>query len=538
MEEHVSPASTRPTEIQPPSLRDPMTVVEGSVSGAPPYTRMRSPTLRDVLSVLFRHRALIVLCFLIVSIGTGVAVFTTPRRYESRMKILVKRERVQMVLTPEPGTQAGNIPDVTQEDINSEVELLKSRDLLEKVVVECGLDKPDGRLGAMGWLKKTLGLKAASSLAIPLAVARLENDLDIQPIPKSHLIDIGYKATDPRVAAHVLEKLTAAYLEKHLSVHNPPGILDFFQQQTDQYRKKLQSIEEQLAKFGEKEKIVSIDLEKDLTLRSLNDFQARLHDNEASVASLDQRIDSLKAQLAATPDRVTAQVRTSDDPLLLQQLKTTLLNLELKRTELLTMYEPGYRTVQEVEAQIAQTREALAREEKKSLRDETTDLNRTHLWLDEELARASAERATMKARSEAIQASIHDYQDGARKINETEIQYHDLAREAKSTEEKYLLYQQKEEEARISDALDRKRIVNAVVAESPTIPAFPVGPSRSLLLLLGVALASLTSIGMAFVADYKDLSIRTPHEDANNLGVPVLACLPLDEQSIEQSLIL
>ena len=46
-------------------------------------------------------------------------------------------------------------------------------------------------------------------------------------------------------------------------------------------------------------------------------------------------------------------VRNSDNPQLLEQLKSTLLNLELKRTDLLTKYEPTYRLVQEVDQQIA-----------------------------------------------------------------------------------------------------------------------------------------------------------------------------------------
>jgi uncharacterized protein involved in exopolysaccharide biosynthesis len=263
------------------------------------------------------------------------------------MKIMVKRERVQMVLTPETGSQSTSIPDITQEDINSEVELLKSRDLLEKVVVECGLHKlKPSSVGLRDLLSKSTGLKILSrnpypSLAIPYAVAALEKALDVQPIPKSHLIDIGYKSADPRMAVHVLNSLTALYLDKHLAVHNPPGILNFFQQQTEQCRKNLEAIERQLSQYQHEKGIVSLDLQKDLKLRALSDLEARLEENEASLVASEKRISSLKEQLAMTPARVTSQVKTADDPLLLQQLKSTLLNLELKRTEMLTKFDPG-----------------------------------------------------------------------------------------------------------------------------------------------------------------------------------------------------
>ena len=61
---------------------------------------------------------------------------------------------------------------------------------------------------------------------------------------------------------------------------------------------------------------------------------------------------------------MTTLVRSSDNSQLLQQLKSTLLNLELKRTELLTKYEPTYRLVGEVEHQIRDVKATISAEER------------------------------------------------------------------------------------------------------------------------------------------------------------------------------
>ena len=132
--------------------------------------------------------------------------------------------------------------------------------------------------------------------------------------------------------------------------------------------------------------------------------------------------------------------------------------------------------MQEVDQQIAQARDALAQDEKNALRDETTDLDKTHALLQEELARARAELATLKGRSAEIEKSVAVYQESARQLNRKEIVHQDLVRSAKTAEDNYLLYLRKQEEARISDALDRKRIVNVAVAEEATVPAFPSSP--------------------------------------------------------------
>ena len=100
------------------------------------------PSLRDILSVCFRHRQLIVVTFCAIFVGSVFHVLITPRTYEAETEILVKRERADPVVTPETNTTPVLTTGISEEDLNSEVELLKSRDLLEKVVIACGLDRP------------------------------------------------------------------------------------------------------------------------------------------------------------------------------------------------------------------------------------------------------------------------------------------------------------------------------------------------------------------------------------------------------------
>jgi hypothetical protein len=68
---------------------------------------------------------------------------------------------------------------------------------------------------------------------------------------------------------------------------------------------------------------------------------------------------------------MTTVVRSSDNPQLLEQLKSTLLTLELKRTDLLAKYDPTYRLVLDVDQQIAEAKNAISAEQSKPLRDET-----------------------------------------------------------------------------------------------------------------------------------------------------------------------
>ncbi len=525
--EEQNPQALSPAGMRSPALRDVVSVEQlpQTLHRAP----IRSATLRDLMTVIFRHRSLIIISFLAILVGVVVGTWLMPKQYEAQVKILVKRERPDPIMTPDRESQSLLLRDITQEDLNSEVELIKSRDLLEKVVVACGLhmlQSASAPNSAEDPKTSTGSEPPGQDLRIARAVSTLEQKLLVEVIAKSKMIDVRYAARDPRLAAKVLQTLTALYLEKHVAVHRPPGALDFLQQQTDQYKRSLAAAEKQLAEFSRKKDVVSIDIEKDIVLRKLSDFETQLRDTQTAVTATEQRIKSLEAQAAARPQRVVTQVRTTENPALAQQSKTTLLTLELKRTELLTKYEPSYRAVQEIDTQIAQAREALAQAEKDVQRDEITDLDTTRQWLDAELARARAELVTLRARSAEIAKVVDAYRESARQIGRKEIEHVDLVRSAKTAEENYLLYLRKQEEARISDELDRKRIVNVAIAEAATVPAFPSRPRWDLNLILGLALAVLVSLGLAFIVDYMDPSFRTPDEVEGYLGLPVLAATP------------
>ena len=482
----------------------------------------RPASLRDVAAPLFRHRQLVMVSFVVIFLGAVVAALLLPKEYQSEMKILVKRGRVEASLGVPPQ------PAISEEELNSEVELLKGHDLLEKVVVACKLDRVREEHFWDGW---SGAVKAASASpegeapSVSRAVQRLASQLQVEPVKKTDLIRVSYESSDPERSAKVLATLANLYLEKHVAVYRAPGAVDFFQRETERYRTELAAAEERLKEFDRTEGVVAPELERQILIK-LADFDATLRSTQVSISETEQRMRKLELQLATTPSRETTAIRTADNAALLQQLKTTLLDLELKRTSLLEKFAPGYRPLVEIEKQIAQTKAALQSAENTPLWDETTDREPTHLWLKEELAKAKADLAAFEARAVATARVTELYASKARTIDEKGTAQQDLLREAKAAEDNYLLYRRREEEARISDALDKERIVNVALAEAPTVPALPSRPRPLFTLLVGTLLAGLVSVGLAFVSDYFDPSFRTPEEVRQALHLPVLAAVP------------
>lgn len=490
-----------------------------SYSDAP----LRTPTLRDVATPLFRYRRMVVFSFLGILGCAFLWALLSPKQYRAQMKLLMKRERVDDALVPKSN-------DVSEEEINSEVELLKSRDLMEKVVLQCGLHRTTQRVFGLRAFSLGKGSKAdlegSSDREISSAVQVLENRLQVSPVRKTNLIAVTYEASDPRLAAKVLDSVANEYLAKHVAVYRAPGASAFFESETQRYQKELNAAEARLNEFDEAENVVAAKLEKEITVHKLADFDVSLRSSQISIDETERRVKGIETQLATVPSRATAQIRSSDNPLLLQQLKGVLLNLELKRTELLENFKPDYRPVQEVENEIAKTVAAIHSAEISPIREETTDRDPTHEWLREELAKARTELAALRARSIATARVVRIYQDRARTIDKRGTMQDNLLRDEKVAEDNYLLYMHKAEEARISDALDQKRIVNVAIAEAPTVPALPVHAQALWVVVLGFLLASLTSVTLAFALAYLDPSLQTPDDVQLVLDMPVLAALP------------
>jgi uncharacterized protein involved in exopolysaccharide biosynthesis len=489
-------------------------------------------SLRDLLGVVFRRKRLILLAYAGLLVGFVFAIIFLPATYEAQMKVLVEHERVDPVVSTQ-----GNVLEadrgLTPDEISSEVELFQSRDSLKQAVIDCGLNEVKNPwsldaiklrlLGAFGWAPK-------KDEEIYAAVLALEKDLHVIPVNNSNLIKVTYEARSPQTAEKVVEELGNLYLAKHAAVHRPRGTSEFFQQQADQYRADLADTESQLVKMNQETGIVSADFEKQVTLQKLSDFDVSLEQTRAAIAETRQRIQVLQAKKASIPSRITTQVRTSDNPQLIANLKTTLLNLEIKRTELLEAYEPSYPLVQEVEKQIGQATAAIANAKAEAVREETTDENPTHQWASTEMAKAETDLMGLEARSSAVSRALSTLQEKALKLDSQSVVQQNLLRAAKADEESYLLYKKKREEARIADALDQSKIVNVTIAEAAVIPLVPSGIPLLLKLVLAVVIAVLISLGVGFLGEHLDPSFRTTEEVKEYLDIPLVVAIPRNGQ--------
>ena len=472
--------------------------------------------LRSIATALFRKKWIVAATFFTALIAAGLFAFFAPDKYESRMKILVRNMRVESPVS------AGNEiaidrNEVSESQIISEIELLKSRDLLEKLVKQTNLVKNQAA--------------AQSDAEIEKAVLKLEKDLQINPIKKANIIEVTYASNSPETAASVLQQLTELYLDKHLQIHHPPGAYDFFKNQATSYEQELRTSENRLSNFQQQKEVVDIQQQKQLLLAKMVDANSKLKDLDGAVQETAKRIAELQTQLGGMERRVVTQSRTLPNQFSAERLNTMLVELRNRRIQLLAKFQPTDRVVREVDEQIQSTTEALQKATQTTAVEQATDLNPLRQMLESDLTKAKVEQQGRIALRANLNTQVRQYQDQLNKLERATTRHNDLSRQVKQAEENYQLYAKKEEESRINDALDKQKFSNVSVAEAPTVPQTPNNNNRVLALILGLGFGLITGLGSAFVSELMRETFVTPQELEAFTGYSVLATIPLQSSN-------
>jgi uncharacterized protein involved in exopolysaccharide biosynthesis len=485
---------------------------------------IRKLTLRDMVAPLFRKKRVVLTAFWgIFAVALWVA-WGSGHYYLSTMQIVVEQERSEPTVTPQQVSMQATNKIITTDDVASEVALLQGQDMLREVAETCKLIE----LRAPSFWERfnSRDPEMQEAAALESAAKALAGNLKVEPLKTSHVIDVRYgSAGSPETPACVLHTLGKLYLEKHLRLQRPAGAFNFFAQETDKYQQALAESEHRLVDFSTNEGTAAPDTLRTDMAQQLVAAKANFYHTQQAIAADKHRIENIKEQMAVTPARSSTAEASISANLLLDQLQSTLLTAQLKRTQLLMKYDSSYPLVKEVEEEIAQTKEAIASAEEAKYVNKTTDRDPTFEYLRQDQARTEADLASEQATAAALVSTIHSMQSELVSLDVKTVQQAELLREVKANESNYLLYLNKREQERTSDALDQKRIANVAIAVPAYVPALPAR-SPFKIAFLGFFVAVMGGIAAGYLAELMDPSFRTPDEVAEFLNISVVTSVP------------
>lgn len=487
-------------------------------------------SVREIVAPLFRRKRILVSTFLGLLLLTIVGAIVIRAPYKAHMAILVRHDRLNPLVSTEATTQqvVNGTPPVTEDETNSEVQLLQSHDVLTKVVKATGLDKPNlpswiGQLPPS--LANMLNSPQSQADRTERAVRKLAKKLSVETgATKSNVIEVTYKNSDPKMAYAVMQALADFYLEKHVDVQRPYGSAKFFSAQMDRFKSALDASEAKLRDFSQDQGLSAPDVERTDLAQQVANAIGQLHAAQQMAAADAAHIRTNEAQLRSTPARSTTQQISQPADKLLEDLNAELVSAQTKRSQLAMKYDAQYPLVKEADKEIAQIQSAIAAAKSTTYTSATTDQDATYELLRQDLAKTRADEAAQQASIAQLKRSIQSMQGEMVALDQKAIQQHDLQRDAKVNEDNYLLYQSKWEQAQASDALDKTGIANVSIADAPEVPALPAY-SLSMFLAAGIAFSLFMSIAAAYVVDYLDPAFHTPADVADVLEIPVVVAI-------------
>ena len=470
-------------------------------------------SLRDFFNVIFKHKARIIAIFLAVVIPVTIGSFMMPPVYEASSKILVKfgRENVFMPTSP---TVSGSPPvlfDSSREErINSEVEILKGRNLIEKVIRDLGVTHiyPDID-------KKPLIPPLPSSRKLSLldqATLTFEKKLMVEGIKKSDIIDIKFQHGDPIIAAQVVNNLIDAFLEHHLTVYKQSQKYGFFDEQVSLLKKKLKDSENELEAFQKQNNITSLQEQKTLLLQQISDLEVELAKTRSEMSENEGKMQALMGHPSVNLEEIKMGEETDLNPYAISIIRGKLAELKLEEEELLGKYTEKSVFVTNIRKEIKKAQELLDKEEKTYHDKAVTSITHT--------------LHSLRSKEERQKQHLAHYQQELNRIKSVELKLKGLDRQVTLNEENYQLYVKNMEEARISNAMDNEKLANISVVQPALPPLRPVKPKVLLNIILSLFLGGFAGVGVAFSSEYFSHMFNTSKDVQKHLGLPVLLSIP------------
>jgi uncharacterized protein involved in exopolysaccharide biosynthesis len=216
-------------------------------------------TIRDFLTVLFKHKWKILTTFVTVVITVTMVTWTIPKFYQATSTLLVKFGR-ENIYRSEVGERGSWLSVGHEEMVNSEVQILTSRDLIERVVTTMD---PELLYPVMAKSLRDKGTSGESLVAAAVPVFR--NSLSVQGAKKSNVVLVSFQHESPEIAAQAVNLLVDFYKEKHLQVHSDPKS-SFLEQQLRAYERGLEESEDRLETYRQQHQTLSLPEQKTLLL--------------------------------------------------------------------------------------------------------------------------------------------------------------------------------------------------------------------------------------------------------------------------------
>jgi uncharacterized protein involved in exopolysaccharide biosynthesis/Mrp family chromosome partitioning ATPase len=485
-------------------------------------------TLRDIYYVVFRHQKKIILFFCSVMMLAIFAAFHMPRIYQSNAQMLIRLGRENATLDPTiaMGSPTVGINESRETEINSDIEVLRSRELTERIIDSLGTNRI---LYLEGDYKKLPLATRNDSLRIrEVAIQTIAKNLTTELVRKTNVIAISFQSRSSQTAHDVIELLILFYQRKHMSIYRPTGSYAFIEQQKNALAEDLKTREAQLRDMRDSTGIISIADKQSSLLTRMNALQADFVDAKANAEGTYAKIKAMEKNIHDMPETMAAHKISGTNLSSSDVLRSRLNEMRVKQLELSAVYSDSSRRIRDIRKQIKQTEILLDSE------DVFHNSSNAIRQIQYDVLVERANLASQTARVQGLAAMIGNLQKEVTAFNTNRIPITEMQRQLDIDEANYRKYVDNLEQARIDLDLKDENLSNISVIQAATFPIKSMMGLRILkVILFGMLFGFFGGLSLAFVMEFLDHTIKRVEDVEEYLKLPGLGGIPASAGAIK-----
>ena len=465
-----------------------------------------------------RRNLLGIIAILVIALAAGVLVTLLMRpQYMATSQVLIEQQADAIIEGAE--TQAYTPPQETERFLQTQVDVIESRSLAERVVESENLADREDFFAAQGTDLPQPDALAGSDASGAEGLARLRREtaiglvmdgLSVELPVDSRLVSIHFQSGDPVIAAEMSNSIAQNFIEANLArkFDSSAYAREFLAQQLQDARSKLEQSEKDLNAFSRAAGLIRVtgqgqNADQETTLSVTTETLQQL--NEAASIATAERI------MAENSWRNVANQPVSSIPQVLNNSAYTSLVRERAVVEAALAQEKArhldeHPNVQALEAQANRIDEQIqdvGQSVKNSIR--------------------LAFEAT-RDRENEIRQQVGSVRDAALDEQDRGVQYNVLKRVAETDRALYNTLLTRFNELSATAGATSNNVSMVDVAQVPRTPSSP-----NLIINLVVALrgGTILAAGFVFLREQFDDVLRTPEDVERKLGIPLLGLIPM-----------
>ena len=470
---------------------------------------VEGPDLRAHWRTIQKHRWTVVSILLVTFTITLIATLKQKPIYRAEALLEIQKENANIPTVQE----LFQLENVSDNYLETQYKILQSETLARRVIDQLHLNQ-DAEFNP----PKDSWFLANAHAATPDAgevdpdteqtvLRKFKDRLSVDPVRRSRLVQISFESQDPNVAAEAVNALSTNYIQENLESRWQAAqkASEWLSKQLDSFKAKLEKSEDDLQEYAQQNGLVFLQTEKGDTENIVNERLRELQD-ELTKAQAERYAKESIYRLTENGD-YSALPGVVDNKLM-QDLTARLSELEREKAALTPTFTSDYPKVKEVQSQIDEVQKRLDAERQRAEQG----------IVDDYLAAVR--------REDLVREAFEQQQSQANLVAGRAVQYNILKREVDTNKQLYEGLLQRLKEAGVSAGMNAS---NIRVVDEAVPPTRPVRPRPFLNLSLAMLLGLGCGIGMAFLQEHLDNTLKNSDDIERVLRVPALALIPSRE---------